>query len=117
MTQAQKTFTGTSSLLPAALAAIVAAVAVSTAIVLVQLERSAPGGQPTTQAQTRDSAVLSAGRAWEQQRIQQSALGAGIVSDAVLDAAHEWERQQIQQSPGGLGRGDNTHGPTTPTPR
>lgn len=117
MTQAQKTFTGTTSLLPTALAAIVATVAVSTAIVLVQLERPASGGQATTQAQTRDQAVLDTGRAWEQQRIQQSAFGAGIVSDAVLNAAHEWERQQIQQSPDGLGRGTVTHGPTTPTLR
>lgn len=117
MTQAQKTFTGTTSLLPTALAAIVAAAALSTAIVVVQLERPASGGQATTQAQTRDHAVLNAGRAWEQQRIQQSAFGAGIVSDAVMDAAHEWERQQVQQSPGGLGRGTDTHGPTAPTPR
>ncbi|MEO7296747.1 MAG: hypothetical protein ABIZ57_11455 [Candidatus Limnocylindria bacterium] len=117
MTQAQKTFPGTTSLLPTALAAIVAAVAVSTAIVIVQLERPASGGQPTTQTQTRDQEVLDTGRAWEQQRIQQSAFGVGIVSDAVLNAAHEWERQQIQQSPGGLGRSTGTHGPTAPTPR
>ena len=115
MTQAQKTFSGTPSLLPAALAAIVAAAAVSTAIILVQLELPAPGGQATTQ--THDQAVVDAGRAWEQQRIQQSAFGAVVVSDAVMDAAREWERQQIQQSPGRLGAGAAPHSPTAPTPR
>ncbi|MGH2382570.1 MAG: hypothetical protein ACRDG7_15315 [Candidatus Limnocylindria bacterium] len=117
MTQAQKTFSGTDSLLQSALGALVAVAALSTAIVMVQLERPTFGGGAATQTQTQDEAVLESGRAWELQRIQQSGAGAGVVSGTVLDAAHEWERQQIQQSPGGLGRGGEAQSLTAPTPR
>jgi len=119
MTQAQKTFSGTDSLLQSALGALVAVAALSTALVMVYMERPTFGGGAATQTQTQtqDEAVLESGRAWERQQIQQSAAGAGVVSGAVLDAAREWERQQIQQSPGGLGRGGEAHSPTAPTPR
>ena len=97
MTHAQQTqaTTGSSTLLPAAVAALVMAAALAIGVAM--------NGLPSFSISTNDAgtittqqSVLDAGRAWQLQREQQS--GVGVVSSDVLKAARDWEAQRRAQS-------------------